>query len=213
MHTWTPTFSEFQAVFSNDYCLKILTLIHRQTQNGTQLCAADIAKLLEIHISTATKYLELLSQYNLVSKEQILDKPGKPTYYQTVTSPLALSLDLDQFGSFLEQNVEADALFNPSIRELPNLAPRIIYEFTAEGIISGFLIQIRTKARRIKTQRIILSPLEGALMKYLPHPTMAPKPFLAVCQNAGITDYYSQKTLLPFLEKLIKYQIIELDGT
>ena len=212
MHTWAPSYTEFHDVFTNGFCVKILTLIHRQSRKGVILCAADIAKLLDIHVSTATKYLELLVQHELVEKEQIVTKPGKPTYYRVVSSSVSLTLDLDSFGEFLEATVTDGDLPNPSIRELPNLAPRVVYEIDTDGLVTAFLIQLHTKARRVKKIRIPLSPLESALMKYLPHPTMSAEPFLEVCQNAGIIDYYSQKTLLSFLEKLVKYAIIEQDG-
>jgi len=72
------------------------------------------------------------------------------------------------------------------------------------------LIKTKTKGMKMINQKIILSKSESDFMKYLPHPTMNTEPFLEICKKASIVDFFAIKEILSFLEKLKKYEIIEI---
>ncbi|MFX0085822.1 MAG: hypothetical protein ACFFAU_09115 [Candidatus Hodarchaeota archaeon] len=211
MHTWTPSYFQFQEVFSNDYCLKILLLIFEKTKKRETLCATDVAKILDMHVSTATKYLDLLCKYEFVSKKQFHNKPGKPTYYASKSELIAISLDLSQLTNEIQDNLDINTIQNPLIREKPNIQERVSYEFNNDGSITNFIIKKKTKARRVVNQKIDLSRNESAFMKYLPHPTMEAECFLDICAKANLSDFYAIKGIISFLEKLKKYDIIEIE--
>ncbi|MFX0181475.1 MAG: hypothetical protein ACFE95_00235 [Candidatus Hodarchaeota archaeon] len=212
MLKWRPNYHEFQEIFSNNYCLKILMIISQQSQKKEFFCASDIAKILDIHISTVTKYLDLLSKNKFLEKEQLLNKAGKPTYYKPITHNISITLDLPFMTQSLQKISKFQAISNPLVREKPNLAPRVIYKFDDEGVITSFIIKKKTKAKRFVKQKIALSTSQSNFMKYLPHPTMQAEPFLEICKKANLHDFFSIKGMHSFLEKLEKYDIIELNN-
>ncbi|MFW9992956.1 MAG: hypothetical protein ACFFD4_13015 [Candidatus Odinarchaeota archaeon] len=205
MLVWKPSYQEFQTVFSNDYSLRILSILSRKNQI---ICAADVAKLLDIHISTAKKYLDVLCDYQFIDKEFFPDKPGKPTYYTIKAREFTIMLDLPYLAQTLHEQSERSPLPNPLIREKPDLPPRVTYILDNAGIVKGLVVKKRTKARRYVKQRITLSKDESNFMKYLPHPTMEAEPFLEICRKANLTSYYTIKSILPFIEKLTKFGVI-----
>lgn len=210
--TWRPNYHEFQELFSNNYCLKILMILSQQSQKNEFFCASDIAKIFDIHISTVTKYLDLLCKNKFLEKEQILNKAGKPTYYKPKTHNISITLDLPFMTQSLQKISESTAISNPLIREKPNLAPRVTYEFDDESVITSLIIKKKTKAKRFVKQKIALSMSESNFMKYLPHPTMQAEPFLEICKKANLHDFISIKGMHSFLEKLEKYEIIEINN-
>ncbi|MFX0050013.1 MAG: hypothetical protein ACFE8U_01850, partial [Candidatus Hermodarchaeota archaeon] len=109
-----------------------------------------------------------------------------------------------------ENIVDKGILRNPLIREKPNLQPRVVYDFDNDGTISSFVVKQKTKAKRTIKRKITLTSFESNFMKFLPHPTEEVQHFLNICNNAGIKDFITMKMLLLFLEKLEKYEIIEL---
>jgi hypothetical protein len=208
--TWEPNYLQFQEVFSNEYSLKILAFLSQNTQKNKKTCASDIAKVLEMHISTATKYLDLLSKYNFVKKNQLANKPGKPTYYESTSDSIVINLNLTQFNQNIQASFEINSIQNPLVREKPNIQKRVIYKFNQADIIENFIVKKKTKAKRVVKQKITLSNNESAFMKYLPHPTMKSEPFLDICKKANLSDFFTIKEIEFFLEKLKKYDIIEI---
>ena len=210
LHTWKPNYQEFQEMFANDYSLMILLIIHQQNQKNLFPCAADISKILDIHITTVSKYLELLTKFQLIKKDQIFNKPGKPSYYKIQIEALTINLEFSSMTKKLGKIIQKPKIRNLFIRERANLSPRVEYVFKSDGTIKKFIIQQKTKAKRIVQRNVILSDIESNFMKFLPYPTMEFQSFMDICKNAGISDVITIKTLLPFLEKLEKYDIIEV---
>jgi hypothetical protein len=187
--------------------LRILSLLSQQDQN---ICAADVAKLLDIHVSTAKKYLDLLCKYYFIEEKSFPNKPGRPTYYSVKSKKFTITLDMTYLGQSLDVQPEEGSLPNSLIREKPNLSPRVTYTIDNEDIIRDLTIKRRTRAKRYVKYRITLSKDESNFMKYLPHPTMEPEPFLEICKKANLANYYTIKGILPFIEKLTKFDIIEV---
>ena len=207
LKTWAPKYQEFQKVFSNDYTLKILAILSQQQQ---KLCAADIAKRLEIHISTAKKYLDLLFDYQFIDREYMPRQPGKPTYYTLTAKQVEITIDIDTIAQEINAAASKEVLPNPYLRENPDLQPKITYGINTAGLVEEIIIKRRTKAKRIVQQKITLTPDESAFMKYLPHPSMPAEPFLGICERAQLSNFFAIKGLIPFVDKLKKYDIIEV---
>lgn len=210
MLTWRPNYQEFQEMFANDYCLKILLIIYQQNQKNIFPCAADVSKILDIHITTVSKYLELLTKFHFINKDQIFNKPGKPSYYKTQIDDLTINLEFSLMAKKLDKMIQKPKFQNVLIREKPNLSPRVEYLFKNDGTIKKLIVQQKTKAKRIIRRNIVLSNIESNFMKYLPYPTMEFQSFTDICNNAGIYDIITIKTLLPFLKKLERYDVVEI---
>jgi len=207
LKTWAPKYHEFQKMFANDYALKILAILSQQSE---KLCAADVARILEIHISTAKKYLDLLFNYQFIDRELIPNKPGKPTYYSAKSTQIEIMINIDAIAQEINKESQKDALPNPYIRETPNLQPRITYVFNKTGLVEAIIIKRRTKAKRIVKQKITLNKAESVFMKYLPHPSMQAERFLTICERTQLKNYFTIKGLVSFVKKLKKYDIIEV---
>ncbi len=204
LHYWKPAYQDFQNLFTNEKTLKILVILHKYRNKTAS--ASDIAKILDVHISTAQKYLEILHDYQLVDKKTAAHKPGKPTYYTLTTGELTINLDMAHLSSTLEED---ETIPNPVIREKVFSQRKINYILDENNFIREITwIQRAKDGRRVK-RGIILSDAEIQFMKYLPHPTMQPEPFLEICEKGQITDYFTVKSLLLFVRKLQELDIIE----
>lgn len=207
MFVWKPNYQEFQELLSNEYALKILMVLSQQTD---VLCAADIAKILDIHISTATKYLDLLYKNQFIDKRFVPSRQGKPTYYSLKAKEINIALNIPLLALTLPVSADNEELSNPIMREIANLYPNVNYQFNNDGLIEKIILTKRTRAKKVITYKIDLSQDEMTFMKYLPHPTMQAEPFLDICKKAKITGYYRQKSLLLFVEKLANLGIIKM---
>ena len=203
---WKPSYQEFHQMFSNDNSLKILILLSQQEK---PICAAEVAKILDIHISTAKKYLDLFTDFQFIKKEFVPTKPGKPTYYTSKRKKINISLNMANLAKTFHNHITKSSLPNPFIREKANLQPRVTYVLGEEGLVQSIVHVKRTKARRHVKQRIKLSKNESRFMKFRPHPTMQASPFIEICKKARITDFFTIKALLIFTERLRKLDIIE----
>ncbi|MFW9856302.1 MAG: hypothetical protein ACFFFG_14715 [Candidatus Thorarchaeota archaeon] len=184
--------------------MKILVCLEQQ--ENKKACASDISQLVDIHKSTAKKILEALYNNQFVKKKVYTDKPGRPTYYTLAKNEFFVKLDLQ----YLSNDIQAEKhLPNPVIRESSRLPIDTDYELTEDGRIQKITYRRRTRARRLIRQRVELSELEGDFMKYLPHPTMQARPFLDICQEAGINEHYTIKKAYVFLQKMIELEIIK----
>ena len=207
MITWKPTYQEFQELFSNDNALRILALLTLEKQH---YCAADIAKLLDIHVSTAKKYLDILYNQDFIEKQEFFNKPGKPTYFYPKSDQINITLDMQTIAGSFAAKFDETKLPDPLIREKLNTKSGVTYEIDSKRTITKITVKKRTKAKRFVKQQIKLSKTEGQFMKYLPHPTMDFKTFSRVCKRAKLDNYFEMKSLLAFVEKLEKLGVIEL---
>ncbi len=204
MLSWIPNYSEFQELFFNEFSLKILVSLSQQ--ENMKICAAELAAVLEIHISTAKKYLDLLHKYNFVDKELVSTKPGKPTYYTLKTRDLKVILDFDKLSRSLQTEYAISDIF---IREKKGIYPKIKFVFGDEKIVSAILIRKQTNTHRLITQRLKLTTIESEFLKYLPFASMPPESFLEICKKAQVILPFSIKSLYNFVQKLKTLGIIE----
>jgi len=173
-------------------------------------CAADMAKLLDIHVSTAKKYLDLFFNCDFLERQVISNKPGKPTYFYPKSSQITITLDMNYIARSLTTNLDEGSLTDPLIRQRLDPELGVTYDIGSDRIYRKITVKKRTKARRFVKQKLELSRTEGQFMKYLPHPTMEHDSFLQVCKDAGIVDYYEIKSLHFFVKKLEKLGIVEI---
>lgn len=201
-----PNFQEFQDLFSNENALRILAIL---SQDKKWFCAADIAKLFDIHISTAKKYLDLFYDHNFIDKQEFTNKPGRPTYFSLKTNEINITLNMDVISKSMTEKLDEQSLPNPIIREKAYLEPKIIYEVDSKGLVNNLVVKMRTKAKRFVKQKVTLSQIESQFLKYLPHPTMEFESFLQICERAKLDNYFEIKSLLSFVGKLKKLGVIE----
>ncbi len=105
MLSWTPTYQEFKSLISSDYTLQILLLLHKLSSDGNRLCAADVSKMIGIHITTAKKNLDLLSRIGFIQSEIFTNKPGKPTYFSIKSDEINEALAISYIISTKEKDL------------------------------------------------------------------------------------------------------------
>ena len=149
---WQPTIEQFQELFNNEYVLNIMVVLSKKTDKS--ITPTELSDVLQIHISTAKKYLEILAKYNFASKEILTDKLGRPTVYTLKTSRIDISLAFEN-DSFNE-NLDVE-IWNPLIREVKGIEKLANYEFDSNQLIKEIKVKTKTKARRFVTQTIELS--------------------------------------------------------
>ena len=153
--------------------------------------------------------LDLFTDFQFIKKKFVPTKPGKPTYYTNKRKEINISLNMVNLAKTFQNQIAKSSLPSLIIREKANLQPRVTYILDKEGVVQEIVHVIRTKGRRNVRQRIKLSNNESRFMKHLPHPTMQAKPFIEICKQAKITNFFTIKALLIFTEKLRKLDIIE----
>ena len=202
---WKPTIQEFKELFSNDHILTAMVLLNKKTTKN--ITPTELSDLLKIHITTAKKYLELLTKYGFTTKQVFTDKLGRPSVYTLTTATLSIELSLDEESEF--QQIEMD-FWNPMIREPIGIDERATYVLDSEGITQAIKIKLKTKAKRLVTFTLELDDKEKKFMKYLPFPTDDPKSLIKICNYANITSPIDIKSIENFVRKLLKYKLIEI---
>lgn len=201
---WVPTYNDFQNLFSNVYVMRILVSLSKL--KGKRGCATEIASILDVHISTTKKYLDLLHRYEMLSKELVRSQPGKPTYYTLKGDKLHVILDLDSMAQDLQSEFTVQDFL---IREKKGNYPKVSFVIDKHGMVCSINVRKRTKAQRYVTRKIELATSESLFIKNLPHPAMDPKSFLKICKEAQISNSFTLKSVYNFSLKLIELGIIE----
>ncbi len=202
-----PTYSDLRelfSVFSNDFVIKILTLIFQKPDKCSS--ASELASILGIHVSTAKKYLELLHEHGFISKKIANDQQGRPTYYTLKTDQVVILLDLKTLSETVDYNISVP---NVLIREKKGNFPRVQFIFGENKNIESINIRKRTKAHRTRTQHLNLTDDESKFLEYLPHPTMEPCSLSELCERAKITGLIRIRSLYNFVLKLRDLGIIK----
>lgn len=205
-----PSYSDLRelfSVFSNDFVIKILTLISQKP--GKCSSASELASILGIHVSTAKKYLELLHEHGFMTKKIANDQQGRPTYYTLKTDQVVIFLDLKTLSETVDYNISVP---NVLIREKKGIYPRVRFLYGENKEIKSIKIRKRTKAHRTRTQHLNLTDDESKFLKYIPHPTMEPCSLSDLCERAKITGMIRIRSIYNFVLKLRDLGIIMCVG-
>ena len=201
---WQPSIQEFQELFNNQYVLNIMVVMNSRI--GKNITPTEISDVLQIHVSTAKKYLELLVKHDFATKEVLIDKLGRPTLYTLTKAHIDISLSLDNESNVQELDIE---IWNPTIREVKNIDQLATYVFDTNDLLKEIKVRSITKAKRYVTLTIELSKSEQFFMKYLPFSTEEPKSLIKICNKAKIESVVDMKAIENFVRKLLKYNLIE----
>ena len=202
---WQPTIEQFKEFFNNEHILNIMVVMNKK--NDKSVTPTEISDLLQIHISTAKKYLELLTKYNFAVKEVLKNKLGRPSVYTLTTKKLSIELSLNREEDF--QNIDLE-IWNPFIREASNIDEIASYELDENNLIKTIKVKSKTRAKRFVTMTLELDKNEQLFMKYLPFSTQEAKSLIKICNKANVTTTIEIKAIENFVRKLHKYNLIEL---
>ena len=204
---WKPSIQEFYELFIKEYVLNIMVVMNSRIDKS--ITPTELSDVLQIHVSTAKKYLELLAKYEFASKLILTEKLGRPTVYTLKTTTINISLNLEKDTSIEDIDVE---IWNPTMREVKNIDQIATYVFDSDDLLKEIKVKSLTKAKRFVTQTIELSKNEQQFMKYLPFSTEEAKPLIKICNKAKIEAIVDIKAIENFVKKLLKYDLIEISG-
>ena len=201
---WHPTIQEFQELFSNIYVLNIMVIMNSRPNKN--ITPTELSDVLEIHVSTAKKYLELLVKHGFAEKEVLKYKLGRPTVYTLTRANIDISLSLDKESHVENLDVE---IWNPTIREVKNIDEIATYILDHNDLVKEIKIKSKTKAKRFVTLTIEIAKNEQQFMKYLPFSTAEPQSLIKICNKAKLESIIDIKAMESFVKKLEKYNLIE----
>ena len=201
---WMPTIQEFKELFANNYILDVLSIL--SAKNDKSITPMELSDLLEIHVTTAKKYLELLTKYDFTSKIILKNKLGRPSVYTLIKETIEIKFSLT--NNFLEDDLILD-IWNPVIRESVNIDEIAEYRFDSDILVNEIKVKIRTKAKKDIPIILKLDKNESLFMKYLPPPQSDPKSLIKICNSANISSNIDMKLIENFARKLLKYKLIE----
>ena len=191
------TAARYASLLSKDYAEDIFRLL----VNYQAISASEVATRLNLHIKTAQDFLESLSQLDILSKEEILEK--KRPYYRYILKQTRLLIDIDLMQVKRESSQNSLSLH---IREKENAGARFSVARSEDYITS---VTIWTgEGREREERKIKLTTPQGRFLYHLPFPKAEPLTVAAIMQKAGIEDSLAPE-ILDLVQLLEKYEVIE----
>jgi transposase len=165
--------------------------------------ASEIAKLFNIHIATAQKYLMEMRECGLL-ESRLRRNSNRPTdEYWLAKNKVDIAIDLEQTPNLEELEVKAASIY---IRQ--KQCEQVAYDSNHRNQIITEIILLDGKERNKIGQRIKLNDVEGKFTWCLPRPDEPPMSILDLVRKANL----NLKDLPLVLELVDKLATIELDS-
>ena len=191
------TAARYASLLSKDYAEDIFRLL----VNYQAISASEVATRLNLHIKTAQDFLESLSQLDILSKEEILEK--KRPYYRYILKQTRLLIDIDLMQVKRESSQSSLSLH---IREKENAGARFSVARNDDYITS---VTIWTGSGREREERKIkLTTPQGRFLFHLPFPNAEPLTVEEIMHKAGI-DLSFAAEILDLVQLLEGHNVIE----
>jgi predicted transcriptional regulator len=191
------TAARYASLLSKDYAEDIFRLL----VNYQAISASEVATRLNLHIKTAQDFLESLSQLDILSKEEILEK--KRPYYRYILKQTRLLIDIDLMQVKRESSQSSLSLH---IREKENAGARFSVARSEDYITS---VTIWTgNGREREERKIKLTTPQGRFLYHLPFPNAEPLTVEEIIHKAGI-DLSFAAEILDLVQLLEGHNVIE----
>lgn len=189
--------AKYATLLSKSYAEDIFTLL----ANYQAISASEVATRLNLHINTAQDFLESLTQLDVVSKEEVLEK--KRPYFRYSLKKTRITIDIDLLQEKQKNN---PANLSLRIRENEKARARFTAARSDEYITS---VTIWSGSGRDKEERRIkLTTLQGRFLYHLPFPRAESLSVAEIMQKAGIDSEHANE-ILDLVQFLIAHGVIE----
>lgn len=167
---------------------EILAHLHRRPY----LAASEVARLEDIHVATAQRYLKELAEAGLVGSRPRQGSPRATEEYWILESRITIQIDLDG-GVAGEGDGMADAARRIAVRDLgPN---NVVYDTNPRtGNVEGILI-LSDQHPRLVEDRIRLSATVGRFLAHLPYTAGHAPSVWEIMQRAGLHEEHLPEVL------------------
>jgi len=191
------TAAKLGSLLAKDYAEDIFELL----VNYRAISASEVAARLDLHIKTAQDFLEGLTELEILSQEEVLEKKRPYFRYVLKQERIILDIDLNQ----VKRDPTTDNL-SMRIRERENAGARFSVGRSDDYITS---VTIWTGTGRDREERKIkLTAPQGKFLFHLPFPKAKPSTVAKIMQKANIEESLAPE-ILDLVQLLEKHHVIE----
>ena len=191
------TAAKLGSLLAKDYAEDIFELL----VNYQAISASEVAARLDLHIKTAQDFLEGLTELEILSQEEVLEKKRPYFRYVLKQERIILDIDLNQ----VKRDPTTDNL-SMRIRERENAGARFSVGRSDDYITS---VTIWTGTGRDREERKIkLTAPQGKFLFHLPFPKAKPSTVAKIMQKANIEESLAPE-ILDLVQLLEKHHVIE----
>jgi hypothetical protein len=199
----TDSTKRLAMVLSRDMTGKILSLLYVTPYQS----ASDIARLFNIHIATAQKYLVEMRECGLLNS-RIRRNSTRPTdEYWLSKNRFDIFIDLEQMPKLTDLELKAANTF---IRQKES--EQVAFDSNRTHQMITEIILLNSSERSRVDQRIKLDDVEGRFTWHLPSPEDQPMSILELVKKANLplTDL---PRVMDLVEKLANIELDSSDGS
>lgn len=183
---------------AKDYSREVFRLL----MSYQDISASEAASRLNMHIRTLQEYLDVMAEYNIIGKREVIE--GKRPYYRyhLKTNIISIQIDLDRLYHAEEPSTKKQI----RIRERKNSGVR--FTMARQGDWFSTLTLFSGKQRAGKYKRINLTTAQGKFLYNLPFPDAMALSVEDILELAGLSESYRSE-VENLVNDLIGMQVIE----
>jgi predicted transcriptional regulator len=176
--------------------------IFRLLMTYQDISATEAASRLNLHVQTAQEFLETMTSYEILSKQEVSESKRPYFRYKLAKRKISLEIDLDQV---LTAKVNADeSVF--AIREKKNSGAK--FTVARNGKFFSSVSIWKGDGRGGKERKINLTEAQGLFLFNLPFPDAVPLSVDEIITRSEV-DISQKPEILDIVKELIELSIIE----
>lgn len=169
------------------------------------ISASEAASRLNMHIQTAQDFLEVFTEYHILSRKEVAE--SKRPYYRYSLSKKRIIIDIDLVKIFEKDIQKGGSQY--MIREKKNSGAKFSVSRNRESF-SGITLWIG-EGRSVKERKINLTEAQGRFLYNLPFPDATPLSTHEILERSGV-DISREPEIMDIVEELIELGVIERVG-
>jgi len=181
---------------SKDYAKDIFRLL----KSYHDISASEAASRLDMHIRTVQDFLETMSDFNILTREEVYERKRPYNRYKLNKKHIEIVIDLE--AEFNEPKSDSDF----RIRERSKSGAKFSTSRTGE-YFSALTVWVGT-GRQQKERKLNLTKSQGQFLYHLPFPDANPKSIDQIMTKAGILKVHKNE-IENIIEELISLKVIK----
>jgi predicted transcriptional regulator len=176
--------------------------IFRLLMTYQDISATEAASRLNLHVQTAQEFLETMTSYEILSKQEVSESKRPYFRYKLAKRKISLEIDLDQV---LTAKVNADESVY-AIREKKNSGAK--FTVARNGKFFSSVAIWKGDGRGGKERKINLTEAQGLFLFNLPFPDALPLSVDEIITRSEV-DISQKPEILDIVKELIELSVIE----
>jgi len=166
------------------------------------ISASEAASRLNVHIQTAQDFLETMTEYQIVEKEEVTESKRPYYRYSLKTDKISVEIDLEK-SLIHDLNVSPEGF---QIRELKNSGAK--FSLARNGSYFSNISIWVGEGRAVKERKINLTDTQGMFLYNLPFPDSLPESVDEIIKRADINPKHKSE-IMDIVMELIQLSVIE----